>query len=370
MTIKLPKVNTLLYWGIFLMIIKVSFSSSRILPYSDMMDNVLSIVSATLLSLFIISEKYSIKILLVYACIAVVSAYSVSKTGNYGFLVTILTCMAIRNENMEKVISFIFRYEALFFVLHTIYAISINVMFDQSIVSNIYGVERVDLGFWHPNTFSIYLFNLIIMWIWLNFTSISYKNMFVILGICICSYFLTKTRTSFINALLLILLLIIYKKAKNFAVVLERIAKYIVLVINVCTIILVKGYAQGNVIVYSIDMLLSGRIRLGAYAYERFGVTLLGQDLSSIVVEWDSVWQLTGHTFDNLFSFLLINQGIMWSVILTWAFYKLAKLHNVRTNIFIIMWALYGVTEVHGVNGYKFFPILLLVYLLRNDEVK
>ena len=132
-TLRLPRIRNELYLGMFLMIIKVSLSQSSIVPYNEAVDNFLSLFAAFLLAFYIVKEKYSIKTLFIYAFIALVALYSTVKTGNNGFLITIITCLAIRNQDMDRVIDFIFRYEAIFLVIHTLLAVTVTLFSSHSI---------------------------------------------------------------------------------------------------------------------------------------------------------------------------------------------------------------------------------------------
>ena len=88
---------------------------------------------------------------------------------------------------------------------------------------------------------------------------------------------------------------------------------------------------------------------------------MFGQNLNNTNAVWDSVWQLSGTvTFDNIYTYLLINIGIIWLVLLGILFYRISFMKNAKYNLFLIVWALYGITEVHGINPVMVFPILLI----------
>ena len=62
----------------------------------------------------------------------------------------------------------------------------------------------------------------------------------------------------------------------------------------------------------------------------------------------------------------MVNQGVIWLILLAFIFYKLAKLNSGKVNIFLIVWALYGVTEVHGLNGFLCMPIFLSAFVFKS----
>ena len=119
-----------------------------------------------------------------------------------------------------------------------------------------------------------------------------------------------------------------------------------------------------------VDTFMTGRLKLGAYAYEHYGFTLLGQ-----VVEkgtkfgYDALWNMSRFTtFDNLYTKLMINNGIIWLVIIAVSFWRLAKLKNNILSCMIIVWAVYAITEGHGLNGYLCFPIFFIALIIDKNR--
>lgn len=227
------------------------------------------------------------------------------------------------------------------------------------------------MGFTHPNGFSIYAYNLMLMWIWINFKRINSKHIAILLLLDIFLFTLTKTRTSLITSLLVLALLAVYK-SENIRLqnLFNKVARYIVPTMFVITMILVFLYTKGSLIVIAIDDILSARIRLGAYAYSNYGFSLFGQYVPLGEVQWDTTWFLSIFTFDNTYTFLAFNIGLIWIVIISIGMYKLSILNNPKVNIMIISWALYGITEVHGLNLYMCFPIMLLTVLFAKNNTK
>ena len=351
------------------MIIKVFISMSNILPQSAIVDNVLSFTSAGLLFFDIIQQKFTIKRLLSYGVVALFALYTSSVTGQYGFLITVIAIMAISKSDFDKVLYFIYHWEILLFAAHTILALFWNLLPGTSIVQNIGGVERFNFGFGHPNTFSAYIFNLIIMWSWLHYKNITNKNIILILILGIVSYAFTRTRTSTLNIIIFCIIILIDRHFKN-TVVFRNVAKIIVPVCSLIIYILITQFTTGSPFVLWLDQVLSGRIRLGAYAYYRYGITFFGQNISFTDVTWDAFWRLNDFTFDCTYTSLMIMQGTLWLFVLSIGFFLLGQIKDNRISIAIILWGLYAVTEVQGMNGFLCFPILLLTMLLKPKNQK
>ncbi|WP_432629600.1 hypothetical protein [Brotaphodocola sp.] len=365
----LPKIKNFLYCGVFILILKVYGSASSILPfYNDNIDTVLAILGVGCLGLHcIMMQYYNRKILLVYILVSLLALYSTIRVGNYGIFITAVTCLAIYGEDPKKVIEFIFKYECLFFVLHLIFAI-IRIPFTGDFYSQIIdGVERLNMGFGHPNRFSVLVFNLLLMWIWLNFKNIKYINILIIFGISLINYKLTRTRTNETAILILLIVLLFYKhfpqKTSN---VLRIVAMFITPVLSIISMLAVILYTKGNnIVLVALDKALSGRIRLGAYAYEHYGISFWGRTLLTEKIQYDETYQLNYFTFDNIYTDISMRQGIIWLILLIVLFYVLAKRKNDDINFAIIAWGIYGITEVHGLNVYMLFVVLLTCELFK-----
>lgn len=148
-TLRIPKVQTILHWGILIMCFKAAFSLSAIIPYTESVDTFLVVLSTCCFGAAILQEQYSVKTLIVYSVIGILSLFSVYQTGNYGFMITIIVCLAMRGKELDNILRFIFRYQLYFFIIHTIIALMLALIGKVSIVMNIDGVERYSFGFGH-----------------------------------------------------------------------------------------------------------------------------------------------------------------------------------------------------------------------------
>lgn len=352
------------------MIIKVSFSVSEILPYSDSIDNMLSIISVGCFVLYIFETSSLSLGLVLYSLIVLLALYSSIRVNNNELLITAVTCFAIRNEDMDKIFSFIYIYELYFFILHTVYAVLRYVFIHESLCTEIDGLIRYHFGMGHPNRFSVYLFNLILLWLFLNFKYITKSNLLVIFGISMISYVFTKTRTNFITlTVLLVLMVIIERISENTDIskIVCRISMFIIPVMAFLTYVCVQMYMKGNAAAYAVDSILSGRIRLGAYAFQKYGFSFLGQAVTN-EISYNKEWNLSYFTFDNAYTFLMVSQGFIWLILIIFLVILLSKKSDMRIHYAVIAWALYGITEVHGLNGYMCFPILLTAFIFSGHK--
>lgn len=366
---KIKKSNLFLYSGTIFLVIKTMLSASKIVPYSDSSDTVLASLGALCMIVSIIMQQYRAKVMVIYAMFIGITAYNALITGNNALAVTVITCLAVRKTDLKTYIQFIFRMQSVFMICHTAIAIIGSIFGTFSIVQSIGGITRYDFGMLHSNLFAALAFNLMIMGIWLNWDKIKTMHIiFIIFGSGILYYF-CKTRTNFIAMLAVIGLVFVCGVKHEFVWLASKIATVIIPLLTIAMGVAIILYAKGNRIVLLLNKVLNARISLGAYALAHYNFTLLGQNMTSLYTgtTWDPIWQLNGFTFDCIYTYMLINQGIIWLILLIILFAKLAKRKNPKDNIAIIAWALYGVTEVQGLNCFSCMPILLLTQLFEKE---
>lgn len=369
----LPKIKNELYLGIFILMLKVYGEASSILSfYNDTLDTILATVGIACLAFHCLKIRYySKREFFIYVCFAILALASTILVGNYDIFITVMTCLAIRGEKTLDVVEFIFKYASFFFGVHLLYALLRIPLTGDTYSQIISGVVRYNMGFGHPNRFSILVFNLLLMWIWIHFSTITYTEITVIGIISLINYSITKTRTNEIALIFLLLILIFYKSfPKKVSVFLKWFAMTIVPVFSLLSMVLVLLYQRGgSTLAMALDVILSARIRLGAYAYEHYGLSLLGRNLSNIEIQYDSVYRLNSFTFDNIYTDILMRQGTIWLLIIAIFFVMLARKQKDNINFAIVAWGIYGITEVHGLNVYMLFVMLLVNELFENNQM-
>lgn len=369
-TLKLPRIKDSFELGIILFTIKTFFDVSDIFSVGTIGDSLLVIIAMISMIISIIKQRFSIKTLLIYLVVTIMSLYTTMKTGQSVIIITTITCLALRKKDLNKTIQTIYSISKILLTIQLFCFFALVLVKQQPLLLSMSdGRIRMSLGFVHPNSFAIYFLNLLLMWVWLNYEKINKKDiLFMILLSTLC-FLMTDTKTSYIITLIFSILLYLIKYSKLPKNIINIISKYIFPILSVLILILIIKFLDGNIIAHKINHMLTGRIKLGAYAYNKFGLSLLGQNIEFGTIIWESSWLLNSFTFDSIYSTFWINWGWIWIVVLSILFLKLSNLKNKKINLFIIVWSLYAITEVHGLNGFLCFPILLLT-LLFDDKYK
>ena len=365
--VKAPRVNTFVDLGLLLFIIKTGFDVSGILPHNSVLDNFVIVVGLGSFIIAILQQNYSASTLLKYALVTIISLCSTLASGQSVIIITVITIMAIRQLDFSTVISKIRIWSTWFLCIHSIYFAGLYFTGNTQLFTvDGQGRVRAAFGFGHANSFSIYIFNIILMWIWEKYDDLSWKDVFTVAVLETILFRLTDSKTSYFCVILflLLLILILYRKLPLGWV--NRFAECIFPMLSLLCLVSYRLLLKGNLLIRAIDKLLTGRITLGAYALQNFGLTFMGKKINFGSITWTPEWKLNYFTLDCTYTSLWVNIGWLWIIVLFDCFILLAKKREVKVSVFIIMWALYAISEVHGLDAYLCFPILMISTLLNN----
>lgn len=356
-----------------LMVVKIFLLGSRAIPSIPLLDEILVVLFLLLTVFLIIKKRYSIKNLVLISAFSLLMLYTAIKSDYSDPLITFLFILAVKDLNIDDRIKLIYKTYIALIPIHIIFTIY-NVAF-QGMSLGYYDRDmfRFSLGFTHPNTLGGLSFILSSMFLWINFSKLKCKHFIGILLFLTLFFELSGSRTAYALGLINIFIVFILKKDKRiWNNIISFIAKIIFPTLGFFSFLLIQLFNEKNLIAIILDQLLTNRIRLGAYAYDRVGYTLLGQkiDFFGVLDRYSAEYGLNTFTFDNVYTFMICCMGLLYLVLLSVLFYKLSKLNNVRVNAYLILWALYGITEVACLNGFKYFPIFFIAMLLNRNVVK
>lgn len=361
-----------LYTGIFLLTLKYFFSISAIFPCTDLLDSILSALGIFCVMTAVLVKRCTLTNVIIYCVVALYSVITCVNSSSYHILITVITCMAISQEDFDDVARFMFRCQATLFIVQLIVACLASFVSDYAIFTQ---TERNSMrfngGFVHTNSYSLYLANLITIWLWLNYGKIKGKELFFLGFLTLLSAYLTKNRTQPIVIVAILILVAIYQKKANATLFLNLCTRVFFFCCAIAIWWLVVKYNDGHPLSLAADSILSSRIRLGTYAYNHYGFTLIGRNLQNLYVSSLELGLKGWFTFDNMYTFLMFNQGAFWIPMLVIAFWCFSRTNNSKLMILGICWALYGISEVLPINGYLFFPALLFSFVInkRNNRV-
>lgn len=320
-----------------------------------------------------IHNNFTLKSFLTFVGIGSLLFVCCSAIQGYDLLISFITIYLLKDEDFDEYVELLLRAQAFLMVVIFLWVTIRNLgNLEQLYWSVLDGRVRFTAGMVHPNLFSVYVLTNIMMYVWLNFENMTTKKYLgIIIATCI-SFALTDTRTTFIISIIFIILLYFANNSllQKFY---KKYLKYMFPGLGLLMGYLIVNYSTGAMWIQKVDSWITGRIKLGAYAYYRSGMTIFPRYLDysqTGFIEWQPEWGLNGFTFDNLYSYIWVQLGVVFFVFCTVVLWKLIKETDYKCHLFIFMWIIYGITEVHGVNCYRCFPLLLTVMLLQKRKVK
>lgn len=351
------------------LIVKVMASYSMIMPWNSHVDNLCLAFAICVTFAKICRLTFPLNKLIALALAALLALYTGVSMKQYDLLVTVIAICLLIDEDLEEYISLMLRVQIWILIGH----IAFSVFLSLTGRAYLFWVRpdhrlRFTGGFMHPNVLSSFILSCMLMFAWKRFRRITPNEFGWMVCITILTFIMSRSRTGLLLNLFTLLLLFL---AQNENRLVTKALHPVLLVIFPGLSAMIfwaqKQYAAGNSIALVLDDLMTGRIKYAAYAYLRSGTTWLPRYLdyaASGVVSWTPEWNLNTFTFDNLYSFLFMQMGMIWIGVIAVLIIFSCKKFDFRNNLFILIWVLYSTVETHGLNCFKFFPLLLLSTLL------
>lgn len=354
------------------LIVKVTASSSMLIPWNATIDNLCIAFALCVTFAKLCRLTLPLRHLLVLGIMALVSLYTCVSMGQYDLLVTVIAVCLLIDVDLEGYISLMLKIQAYLILAHIAAAGFLTLIRD----GNAYWIWtdhrlRFNAGFVHPNVLSCYILSCMLMFAWKQFRRITANQFGWMVLITVLTFAMTRSRTGLL--LNLFLLLLLFLTQNEHALVVKLLNPILLVLFPGLTALFFwaqKHFVSGSSIALLLDDLMTGRIKYAAYAYLRSGTSLLPRYLDYAyygVVSWSPEWNLNTFTFDNLYSYMFIQMGIIWIGITTMLIIFVCRRFDFRNKIFVLMWILYAIVEVHGLNCFKFFPLLLLSTLFSGE---
>lgn len=205
-------------------------------------------------------------------------------------------------------------------------------------------------------------------WLYRNRRNLNWSGLGGLLLIGVLFNLLTDTRMAFVMEVILVVLALIYWKQRSWLKPMKslnaaQISALVPIVLTIIAVVLAIVYSDNNAFLAKINGMLSGRLANSAMAWNKYGLSLFGQNI---------VWHGQGVTFDPSDTYLfvdcsylniLLNYGIVfllfvlaWCVQLVWTAWKH---HNGFLMCLILLLFLFSFMEVRLINP-LYNPLVLL----------
>lgn len=369
-TIKLLQ-NILFFAGLtgILFYLSAHYSSLIVIQYKSSM--ILAKISLIILIIKILITKDKIWKYFLYAILIFIS-YKCDCIINIPFHMSfiIIPIIASKNINTKVIIRYMLFYNIILltiqifcYIMHLNGVIKFSNIEEKKIFYR-YGHIRHTFFFFHPNTFSNYLFWTYMMFAYLDFNSKKMRKYIVVIAVLLSIFVFLYSMSKNASVFFLISIVFFYI-FHNVKIQNNQLFQYLnVLLFSIClfvSFLFLFNYGKKGIfgtIINSINSVTSGRIKLGHDYFFEYGVNVFGmlmtntRNLSAANVE--SV------VIDNWYYYMVIRLGLVFTffyfILFLISSYKFIQNKNFDKLYVITIFLLYNCIESVGINPQLAFP--------------
>lgn len=301
---------------------------------------ILTFIEIMLLCMCILIQTryYKVKVAIVIVSTLFIAVYSYFITNDSIMLLLLLFIYAAKNiclENFMKIdvkLKIVFLCLNIFFVCMGLVENIINYRPDGSI--------RRTFGFASANSFGGVILSICLELVYINRNRLNNLTYLKIILVTLLLFIFCDSRSSEISLILLCVLLVFYKKK----IYLKKILPYLMIIFTILTFFLVYLYGIGNGVAIYLDELFSTRIMIIYNFLNDYNIGLWGNHIIS-----PDIWIGYITTLDNVYAYLIINQGIiLYIIIIVINFILMKRTIKDKNNILVailIVTSIYGLME-------------------------
>lgn len=318
--------------------------------------------------------KYLIYALLIY--LARICENNIAIDFHMTFI--IIPIIASKEIELKKIIKFIFIFNSLLILMQTICYTLFNIgLMDFLIIekeNSLYrnGVLRHTMFFFHPNTFSNYLFWTYMMFVYLNFDNKKMKKIIILVAIflAIFTYIIPNSRNAALFYIISIVLILVYNskiRDNKYFKTMTMLSFAICMLISFILLILYNGDNILGDLTNAINKLLSGRIWLGKSYLQEYGTSLLGNYMFSPDKNYAASYVFRV-VIDNWYYYMIIRIGIVFTIFFAVMFskacYNFTQNKDYAKTYVLTIFMLYNCIEIIATLPQLSFPYFFLGMLL------
>lgn len=314
---------------------------------------IIMVFSMLCLGVKLVLTKYTVKEIVVMAAIALYAVFIYLKTGYITFTITVVTLLGAKNIDVYDLMK-----KVLFVRL-----ICMTVLISAStagIVGNFVKDQYDDgltysFGFQNPNDFMVNVFVNVALIFYLNYKKLNVLYFLLSAYAFYAVYCVTKSMTGMMLGVFLLvvfLFLKIFDRLGNVGNKIKQIISAAVVPTSlwcfIGTFIVSAVFDVNNRFMFTLDQLVSGRLKIQHQYWLNYGFSLLGKDISRGAARWDGVQINNGFLDSNYwcsfykYGFVSVMIFIVFLVAASWYFHK-KKDYNVV--IIINTLCIYGLME-------------------------
>lgn len=279
-----------------------------------------------------------------------------------------LFIMCFRNIKFREMIKFDFVIK-LYILLFVLLLYWLGEIDGYEVVIN--GIYKQSFGFGHPNTFSIYVYTMLLELIYLRFNKMNFLDIGVFIGVGVLILKIGGGRSSGYTYFAILVVTMICKFFPK--IYQTKISALIFTVITpiaaVMSFVLAKLYVLNNEFAVALNTLTTGRLRLSAIFLNKYSLKLFGQEIETLGTRRAILNHTNSMILDCAYIKCGLKYGLIFLIILCISYSlflrKSIKDGNITDALFALFFVVIGIAE-----SYLLAPVFNLSLLLLLEPFK
>jgi hypothetical protein len=355
-------------------VLKAFLAFSELIPkgLSHYMNDVFNVIflACGVYKLFVL-QKYFAKQIFYLLLVGAVCVYSDFSMHRFLYIPDFIILASTQSIDFKKSMKLVWKIEALLLSIHILIYPFMYLFFRDRVKFTVRGYNndnnlRHQFLLQHSNVFSMLLLWTILAYLYANYEKLNKKKIVICWGIYIFFYLFTNSNSGMmiISFVSIVLLLkdVLNKWIERGISFLSRYI-YIILAAFFNFMMVIYTYLVGfpRIIWKVVDSFFTGRLKYGAYAYAKYGITLFGQNLNGTVRDyWEGFW-IDGLPNDNMYMFFSVSFGLVFMLMIAFLFWRFADRASTDEKIIIIAYSLYTMMESYVIDFHFCFALILLM---------
>ncbi len=359
---------------IILAVVKAFLAFSELIPkgFSNHMNDIFNVVFLTVgaYKLFVL-QKYTVKQVFVLLFIGAVCVYSDFSLRRFLYIPDFILLASKQSVDFKKSMKLVWKIDALLLSIHILAYPFMYFFFRERVRFTIRGYNN-DTGLrhqfllQHSNVFSMLLLWTILAYIYANYENLNKKK----IGICwlIYAFFYLFTNSNsglliltFVSILYILTDVLGERMNKGISSLSRYIYAALAVFFNFMMVIYTYLVGFPRLIWKAVDTFFTGRLKYGAYAYAKSGISLFGQRINLNVKDyWEGFW-IDALPNDNMYMFFSVSYGLVFMLIIAVLFWKYAGQASTDEKLMIIAYSLYTMMESYVTDIHFCFALILLM---------
>lgn len=357
--------NDIFYYVSFLSLV---FAKTLGFYSGDMEYKLIMIFAMGCLGLKLLFTRYTAKEIIVMAVIGLYAVFIYLKTGYITFTITVLTLLGLKDIDVRHLLG------KVLFVKLICMAVLVSAS-TAGIVGNVVRDQYEDgltysYGFQNPNDFMVNVFIAVALMFYLNYRKLNILHFLLSAYAFYAVYCVTNSTTGLMLGIFLLVVFLCLKLFDRLGKAGYSIKKFISaaviptsLLCFIGTFLMSVFFDVNNKVMFTLDQLVTGRLKIQHQYWLNYGFSILGKDISKAAARWDGVQINNGFLDSNYwcsfykYGFVTEMLFIASLVFASWYFYK-KKNYNIV--IIINVLCVYGLMEDFLISSIV-NPFLLLV---------